>query len=131
MKLLCFLLLILGMLAAGCASASRKPALNDQPQKRPVPPSLHNIDKGLDWLSLLAVVGIGAAVAVAVMLPGTDKISLALGLGSGAVLVASLFIKVSLWLVPWVAGGLAVAGIGYEVYRWKFAGDPVEPAASQ
>lgn len=108
-------LLVLGLLIAaaiaictvpGC-SASKTPHMTPL---HPVPPSLGKIDTSLD---LGFVLGMGGMVAAAVMyflIPEQHRISFALAGGGGTLLGLSLLFKVSLWIIPWIVGGLLIAG---------------------
>ncbi len=85
-----------------------------------VPASLTTVDGGLDSLILWSVVIVGLSVGLFFFLPGQPKIAELAGLSAGSILALSLFIKTTLWLVPWIAA-IVVALAGFRIYQKYYA----------
>lgn len=86
----------------------------------PIPPSLGKIDTSLDLGFVLGLGGIVAAAVAYFLIPEQHRISFALAAGGGTLLGLSLLFKVSLWIIPWVVGGLLIAAalvLCWEVYK--------------
>lgn len=72
---------------------------------------------GLIWLG---VVGLSIGAAAYFFLPGDHRLPMATMALGGSLLVISLFIQSTLWLLPWVFGFLLIVGgawLGMAVYR--------------
>jgi hypothetical protein len=82
-----------------------------------VPKSLHNTDVSLDWLIFMSILVLSGGVALFFFLPAAHRVSGMLIAGGGSTLGISLFLKTTLWLIPWVSGGLIVLGFGVLVYE--------------
>lgn len=96
------------------AAPSPAPLISHQ-----VPEVLKNVGTGLDRLIILSVLVIGVVIAVFFILPEAHRLSITIGTGAGSVLAISLFLKTTLWMVPWIAGGLLILAVLvgiYEVY---------------
>lgn len=88
------------------------------------PVALKNVAIGLDWIIVLAVVAVGIGVGCFFTLPAAHNLSLSIAVSAGAIEVSALLARVSLWFVPWLAGGLAAVALGifcYEVWRNRAA----------
>jgi hypothetical protein len=72
------------------------------------PPSLGRFDGFLDVVLALSVLAFIVAVALFFTLPNEHKISCTVGAASAGGLFISLVLKVTLWLIPWIAGALVV-----------------------
>lgn len=82
------------------------------------PVALKNVATGLDWLILLSIVGVGVGVGLYFLLPA-HNLSFAIAAIAGGIEGSALIARVSLWFIPWLAGGLllvAVSFFAYEVY---------------
>ena len=125
-----WILCLLGILAMtnGCASHIPKPGPGGGSHgPGSTPKSLSQFATGLDWLMLLAVPLIAGGIAMVFFAPVAHRLSFAIVTAGGALLGVSLLIRVSLWLVPWIAGALLIGGLlfaGYEVYRKYHAKTP-------
>lgn len=115
---------VLAAVMLGCA-VNHQPV--PQPKPHPIPPSLNNINKSLDVLVVVSILVIGASIAAFFFLPAiSHSIAFTGAAGAGGVLGVSLFLKVTLWLIPWIAGGvliLSLAYLGLEAYK-HFAKPP-------
>ncbi len=118
MNRIMFLFFFLIVLASGCVS-------NKDPQKKPEkhitdpPPNLTTFNKGLTVLALAGVVGVGVGVALFFVLP-QHRLSMLVGGISAGTLATALVLKVTLWLLPWVAGAGILLGLvlfGIELSR--------------
>lgn len=72
---------------------------------------------GLIWLG---VVGLSIGAAAYFCLPGDHRLPMAIMALGGSLLVISLFIQSTLWLLPWVFGAVLLMGVvwlGLRVYR--------------
>lgn len=120
----------------GCKSVSPFSFLHSSHTKTPPGPGSGGAGggdgfKGIElWLGVFVVASIitlGVAAFCWNFAP-MHWLSLPLAGGAGTVLGASLFLKVTLWLVPWIAGVLLLGGVilyAHELYR-KF-----KPAATK
>lgn len=119
------LVFAVGFLCAGCAPTSPPP----KPLPTPVPVLTHpgqtpaplaHVATGLDWIILIAVIGVGLGVALFFVVPAAHNLSIPIAGVAAGIEGSALLTRVSLWLIPWVAGGLVVLAAGvsiYEVYR--------------
>lgn len=106
------------MLVFGCSSLARKipePTATGPGAARQLYQSPTN--GGMRSLAWLGVVGIGAGVALAVFLPGNDKIPHAIIPGAGSILGVSLFVQHAAPILPWAAGAALVMGLGWLGWR--------------
>lgn len=84
------------------------------------PTALKGVAVSLDWIIILSLLALGGGIGLFFALPASHNISLPLAIIAGAVEATALLARVSLWIIPWVAGGLGVIALGvfvYEVYR--------------
>ena len=111
-------LLVLFLALAGCSLFKGDTSLEKGlAAKPPVAPVTRQAEKAISWLPYivaLCVLGLGASAA---LLVAGSKIGIALAVGSGTSLVASVVL--SQWLVPIaIIGGLiALLGLGLLVWR--------------
>jgi hypothetical protein len=115
------LLAVFGVILGGCASAAHPAVVPVHEFVAPghTPTSLLHIATALDWFVILSVVTVGVGIGLFFWLPTSHNLSLALIFLGGGVEASSLFTRVSLWLVPWLAVGLALLAVVafiYEVY---------------
>lgn len=118
-KFICSMLLAFILtLVCGCVSAAhpavKPPVFNTAP-----PSQLAGVATWLDIFMIVAIPIVAGAVVLFFLAPADFKYSLGLGSGGITLFVTSALLKVSLWLIPWVAGGivvLALAALGYEIY---------------
>jgi hypothetical protein len=75
-----------------------------------VPKSLTHVDASLDWLIVVAIGGLGVAAALWFLAPEAHALSLPIVGGAGTVLALSLLLKTALWLIPYLAIALLLAG---------------------
>jgi hypothetical protein len=131
-------LLTIAFIVAGCSPHGQSPAAGNSSHvnldKHPTPPSLKKTDTALDVLVWASIVGIGVAAALFFFSPATHALSIPIAGGAGAVLALSLFLKTTLWLIPWIAGALLIVGFLvflYELYlkvRQQDIETPATPA---
>lgn len=81
------------------------------------PVALTGVSSGLDWLILASVVITAASIGLFFYLPAGHRISGAMGIGGACTLGISLLLKTTLWMIPWLAGGLVVLGLIYFFYE--------------
>lgn len=99
----------------GCAATTAIP----KGPPTPVPP-LHNVQVSLDLLIPIALVAALVSVGLYFFVPEGHKLWATLAGCAGTVEIGSLLLRVSLWIIPWVAGGLGVAAlglVGWKVYK--------------
>lgn len=107
----------------GCQSATHPtgPAAGQPSAVTATPVALEKVATGLNWLILLAVVALGVGIGLYFILP-VHNLSFAIAAVAGGIEVSALVARVSLWFVPWLAGGLALVAFGifcYEVYAHR------------
>lgn len=108
-------------LLAGCATHPVAPHVQPQVFTHPgeTPPSLTHVAKWLDALIVISAIGIGVGIALFFFAPVAHRASIILAGTAGAVEGSALLLRVSLWMIPWIAIGLvtlALAALGYEIY---------------
>lgn len=84
------------------------------------PPELKSVAKGLDWIIVLAILAAGVGVGLYFVVPAAHSLSLPIAGVALAIEGISLVTRVSLWFVPWLAAGLALAALVFfaiEIYR--------------
>lgn len=84
-----------------------------------VPASLTHVSTSLGILAVVGVIALAVGVGLYFTVPETHKLSIILAGIGGSLVGISLLLKVSLWLIPWIAYsflGLAVIALGYEFY---------------
>lgn len=110
-------------LIGGCAPhpaasvAVKPPPLLPKPGQTPA--ELKHVAVGLDWIIVLAVIGLGVGIGLFFILPD-HRLSFAIATIAAGIESTALVTRVSLWFVPWVAVGLAVLSGGiliYELYK--------------
>lgn len=88
------------------------------------PTALKGVAVSLDWIIVLSIVVLGVGVGLFFALPEAHNISIPIALIGAGVEASSLVARVSLWIIPWLAGALGLAALGvfvYEVYRNRTA----------
>lgn len=122
-------ILSITLIAVGCQSHISPVVANPHHKWFQVPTALASFADTLTVLCVLATLAVAGAIALFIWLPA-NRISILLGEGAAAILGISLFLKVTLWTVPWVAGALclaAVAALVYEIYERVHTGKFVNP----
>lgn len=121
--------ILISVIASGCAAPHPTPtaAQSVVTAVTATPVALQATAKTLDWFIALAVIGVGVGVGLYFLLP-THNLSFAIAAISGGIEGSALLTRVTLWLVPWVAGALLLSAVGffaYEVYvnRTKIQAD--------
>lgn len=82
----------------------------------------HDLNGIAWWLEMFAVIAVPITVGAIVaffLVPEAHRLSTFLGIGGASLFGVSVLLRVSLWLVPWVAGSLgvlAVVALAYELY---------------
>jgi hypothetical protein len=95
------------------------------------PKSLHAFSVSLDFILVIALLVFATCVALYFVLPEGHTLSLTLGAVSGATEAIAILLKVSLWIVPWIAGLALLGAVGagaYELYE-KYYGTSTTPPA--
>lgn len=117
--LLCLILCLLPLVVMGCVTHPPAAVAVHHPLvSTAVPPSLKSTAINLDWIIAISVILLGVGIGLYAWLP-SHNISLPIMAIAGGVEASALVARVSLWFVPWLAGGLAVTAIlvfVYEVY---------------
>lgn len=113
-----FALALLFAMMQGCIgarSASTEPVKTILPQR--VPANLQGASKSMDWIVVIAVMGIGIGIAAYFAIPGDHKLAFGVIFGSVAMGLTALMVQTSLPFLPWIFMGCAVLGIIWLVAR--------------
>lgn len=81
-----------------------------------VPPDLKPVSQ---WLDVFIVVGIVVAgVAAGLYFEVSAKLGGIIGAIALGVTLLSLFFRTTLWMAPWISGGIAIAALNVVIYEW-------------
>jgi hypothetical protein len=85
------------------------------------PTSLKKTDTALEVYILASILFVGVAAGLYFytppFIPDAHAASFGIGAGAGAVLILSLILKTSLWLIPWLSAGAIAAAVVLFVYE--------------
>lgn len=120
MKLLIIWTLFLALLLSGGCGIFHHSAI---PAIKPAGVTAHGLTQTSSTLTLLVfigVVGFSVGAAAYFFLPGDHRLPMSIMALGGTMLVLSLFIQSTLWLLPWLFGTLLLMGgiwLALRLYR--------------